>query len=140
MSQFLADYLDRGLSSIVVLDHEFKESASGHTDSTRELVIARKGKHFVETTVHQHIRYLKDSGSSTTFSETKISYSEYSRRSCGKQVLDTPEAVDDFRRWQKKAKREQRSYSRFLKAAPNCPACKKRMTLRSGKYGSFWGC
>jgi hypothetical protein len=23
---------------------------------------------------------------------------------------------------------------------PNCPSCEKRMVLREGRYGKFWGC
>lgn len=28
----------------------------------------------------------------------------------------------------------------WIKAGPTCPLCEKRMVVREGNYGKFWGC
>jgi ribosomal protein L37AE/L43A len=142
MSHLLERYLGLGLSNIIVLDRTEREEPGGYnTDHTEETIIARKGKTFVRTTVHEAIKYFYNAG--TRFhvtSETKITEKEYQQLAKGKSVIDTQEARLELEQKAERMAQRNELESQLNSLAPQCPQCRKRMVARSGKYGMFWGC
>ena len=54
MSHLLKDYLEHGLSDIIVIDHKWDEETSGNqNEHTWETVVARKDGKFVKVSVHE---------------------------------------------------------------------------------------
>jgi hypothetical protein len=143
-SYFLAHYLDRGLSEIVVLIHEYKESATGHIDEYSEVVAARKGRKFVKVSVYCKTNHYRTSASSFRVDPEPIDETTYRKLTAGKPTIDTEAAraayEEDKEKASKKAKIRRHLEKKLASLTPKCPNCNIKLTLRSGPHGLFWGC
>jgi hypothetical protein len=140
LSEFLEKYLEAGLSQIVVIEYEHSESASGHTESTHETAIARKGKAFVKISVRDHFNFFESGPNDASLTEEKITAEEYRKLAKGKEIVDSQERLQRRKQDKERSRRSEKLYEAFHSTAPSCPNCDARMTLRSGPRGPFWGC
>jgi len=141
VSEFLEKYLEAGLSQIVVVEYTHSESASGHTESTRETAVARKGKTFVKTFIHESLNFLKSGANEPpSVTQEKITAEEYRKLAKGKEIVDSPERLQRRKQDKARSRRGEKLYEAFYSTAPSCPNCDAGMTLRSGPRGPFWGC
>lgn len=123
-----------GATKIVLVDHEFWESASTHADTTTHVYVCYiKDKPHKVTAVWSTNVYKTPAGGFSVHSIKPITETEYAEAAAGKPVLDTPEALQNIARL-KQARTE-------LEALfPTCPTCNTKMVQRSSYRGSFWGC
>jgi hypothetical protein len=142
MSHLLNDYLDHGLSDIVVIDHKEREELSGNqNEHTWETIVARQGDKFVRVSVHELQKFGWGVGRNFSIeSREEISNEEYHGLAAGKEIIDTPAARKEIKdRHEAWLKREQLK-DQLQEMAPKCPQCDGRMVDRDGRYGPFWGC
>jgi hypothetical protein len=95
VSEFLQQYVDWGLTDIVLISHMEKEVESGYNlEITKETVVARKGQGFVEVIAEKRVSFAPHSGGSSSGkdAERPITAEEYQRAARGKPLLDTPAA------------------------------------------------
>lgn len=141
-SEFLEKYLEKGFRNIIILDHEFKETASGHEEWTNEIAVAKKGKKFVKIELREHLRFLGGHHRGAVFrSRARRSPRRSSRNLPGKRSrIDTEEALEELEAQKKRLEQSTKLHERFMKTAPDCPRCGKHMVNRRGPRGEFWGC
>jgi hypothetical protein len=133
MSNYLAQYMKRGLSEIVILRSHDAADSSTHKVEWIEEVVARKRTGFVRVTVNSKTNFFRSSGSSCDFDEEPISENEYESLRSERPIIDTTEAraaVEKMAALEKK----------LAASRPRCPKCKRKLILKNGKNGQFWGC
>ena len=142
MSRLLQDYLEHGLSDIVVIEHRDREDVGGNqNEHTWETVVARRDGKSVRIQAYQVQKFGWATGHSFSIESTQeISPEEYQRLSQGKPVIDTPEVrkeIEDRRaEWLKRQDLKEQLES----LAPSCSECRGPMVARDGRCGPFWGC
>ena len=141
-SEFLEKYLEKGFRNIIILDHDFKETASGHEEWTNETAVAKKGKKFVKIELHEHLRFLggPPPGGGLSIESEGISEKEFQKLAGKRSRIDTEEALDKLEAQKKRLEQSTKLHERFMKTAPDCPRCGKHMVNRRGPRGEFWGC
>jgi topoisomerase-like DNA binding C4 zinc finger protein len=140
VSDYIERYLADGYSDIVVLSHDYEESASSHLDTTRETVIARKRGDFFKLETHERRNYLKMASNEFTQILTSISVDEYKTLCARKAIIDTPQVREKIARKKKHARAADVLKARLKAVTPQCPKCHGEMTRRTGPKGPFWGC
>ncbi len=144
MSRFLRTYLQRGLSDIICLDHQWEEESGGWNDENiSETIVARQGGIFVKVSAsaHIHFGYGGSTRSSSDVGEPKrITPLEYERLAKGKEIMDTPEARAEIADEDRRAVRRVDLQAQMETLAPKCPDCGKKMVQRRSQHGPFWGC
>jgi hypothetical protein len=142
MSHLLKDYLELGLSDIVVVDHKDREELSGNqNEHTWETVVARQGDKSVKVSVYELQKFGWGVGRNFSVeSSEEISNEEYRALTDGKEIIDTAAARQEIEdRHAEWLKREQLR-DQLNRLAPKCPKCSGPMGDRDGPYGPFWGC
>ena len=141
MSQFLRTYLQRGLSDIVCIDHQWEEECGGwNNENISETVVARKGAIFVKVSSSAHIRIGYGNSTSDVGEPERITPLEYKRLAKGKAIMDTSEAHGQIADEDRRVGRRVELEARLGTLAPKCPDCGKKMVQRRSKHGPFWGC
>lgn len=154
MSEYLRHYIEWGLSQIVLICRREKEVESGYNlELTWETVVARRGADFVEVVAHERRSFAPGAGGSSIGKESErlITSDEYGKAAKGKQILDTPVALEQLaiektaieegyaRHAELRLKRAPLQ-DRLDKLTPKCPDCDRKMVLRRSRSGAFWGC
>ncbi|MBZ5512743.1 MAG: topoisomerase DNA-binding C4 zinc finger domain-containing protein [Acidobacteriia bacterium] len=142
MSEFLPEYLNWGLSDIVVVGRDEREESSGfQNEYTTEWVVARKGDGFVRVELHEKKDFSPRGGRKVRkVSEQQISEAEYKSAASGKPAIDTDAEVRKVEQAEHKQQRMEELLEQVNKLAPECPDHGSTMKAKSGKYGPFWGC
>src|SRR5258708_27934945 len=104
--KFLGEYMAMGLTKIAVVEHSFEESEAGYgSQDTSEAVVARKGDEYVKVSVSEHMKFgFKGKRRFQVTSEDAISKDQYSQLSTGKEIIDTPEAIEKIHKEQEALK------------------------------------
>jgi ribosomal protein L37AE/L43A len=154
MSKFLKEYIDAGLSKIVVLSVKEKEVESGYNpELTWETVVAVKGSGFVEAVAEEKVSFNPGASGCARWidSERVISAEEYRQAARGKAILDTPAALANLQEAKDAvaAGYARQAELRTLRAplhakldaiTPKCPSCDKTMSLKEKNGRRFWAC
>lgn len=142
MTHFLREYLERGLSSIVVIDEGEEEKNSGSFDQDIwETVVARKADGFVKMSYASHQTYMYNAKHwDGPTKEEAITAEEYRALASGKEIVDTDEARAQIAHGNEIRRKRDELNAKLQSLKPKCPKCKGEMTQRSGPRGSFWGC
>jgi hypothetical protein len=157
MSDYLAHYIEWGLSGIVVTDYKEKELGNAYSrELTYETVVAKKGAGFVKVVLRKSVSFSPGSGGTDIGkdSEEAITHAEYQAATKRKIIPDTPAGLAQVQKTKDtiaagyayqaelRAKRAP-FYAQLDKLTPNCPDCGKKMIQKSKKGDSsalFWGC
>jgi len=142
MSHLLKDYLEHGLSDIIVIEHEDKEDTSGNqNERTWETVVARKDGKFVKVSVYELQKFGWAVGRDFSVkSIEEISDEQYQTLGQGKKIIDTESAREEIERREAEWLQRLELRDQLEKMAPKCPGCDSTMVARDGKFGPFWGC
>lgn len=154
MSEFLELYVDCGLTDIVFVSRSEEEVASGYNlEITRETVVARKGRGFVELVAERRVSFAPRAASRSIGkdSERSITAEEYRRVARGKQIIDTPAArakLQDakdaieagYARHAELRARQAPLYEKLEKLTPKCRNCGRPMSPKEKGGRRFWAC
>jgi hypothetical protein len=141
VSEFLSEYLRRGLSDIVVLSHDSEEETTGYEyRHVREEVVARKDGKSVRMSLHQETKYGPRSGVDIDVAQTEIPDAEYQRLTKDRDVIDTPDRHQDYQKQRERNDRRAELKQQLEGIAPACSVCGGKLQPKSGKYGPFWSC
>lgn|GEM_PF-1411638 len=144
MSEFLSEYVKRGLTGIYVTEYDFEEERSGYqNETTTETIVAKKDDGFITLSVHQYINFNPRSGSrDLTIGECiQITKEQYDSVAEGKQPIDTPQALARLQKEQRAKEERQRVQKTLDDSAPSCHAHGKLVVRRNSKTNDFfWGC
>ena len=142
MGHFLHELIDLGFSQIYELEYTFTESEAGYgSHHAWGTYLAKKGVQFERVTIHERARYGFGARRNVDVSdEHVISEQEFIEATKDKEQIDTPERVKEIHEFNEKRKHRLDAEFQLNEIEHKCPACGENMTLRSGKYGGFWGC
>lgn len=154
MAGFLNLYVERGLSKIIFISTKEREAGNSYgRETTWETVVARKGKDYIRVVATQRTSFAPHAGGSSFGfeSETPITEAEYRTAAQGKEILDTPAALQALNdaeeelaaHYAKQAQiREKRAplYAKLEKLTPKCDNCDRPMSVKSKNGNRFWAC
>jgi ssDNA-binding Zn-finger/Zn-ribbon topoisomerase 1 len=142
MSDFLEEYLDRGLSEIYITGHEEHEESGGfQNEYTTEYVVAKKEKKYVRIELREKKDFSPRGGRSVGIvSEQEISEETYKKAAQQNVAIDTPVARKAVSEIKDKRRRRWEAEEKIQELAPTCPDHQIKLEQKSGKFGPFWGC
>jgi len=142
MDVLLRDYIDLGISEIVVIESANREEVTGFQDQhLAQTVIARKGAGFVKLKAREDRWFGPRPGRTfAVISQQEITEYDYKVAANGKEIMDTAEARQQLRQDIANYERRLELEDRLDGMAPKCPKCGKTMYANPGKFGGFWAC
>jgi hypothetical protein len=131
----LRDLVRLGACGIVLLDHQYEETASTHADTTTNTYACKIGGTAFEIEVawSTNAYRMGQPVRPVELSRKPLSEAKYAALTAGKPLVDNPEAL-------KKMKAHDAWTDNIRALTPVCPKCGARMQPKSGQHGQFWGC
>ena len=120
-------------TGFVLLGSLFRESASGHVETSTETYACRINGRPHRICVSWTVNFYKVGTDFSLDTKEQITEKEYVTLTAGKPPIDTPEE-------RAKVERYDNLLAKIDALTPACPRCKTPMTERMGREGRFWGC
>lgn len=143
-SEFLEEYVNRGLTEIFITDYDHKEERSGYqNEHTTETVVAKHHNTFVTCSVSLDIDFnpYRPSRDLSVSVPRPISETTYVAAIKGKERVDTPEALNELQKEKELRQKKQKAQNALDASAPSCPTHGKLVIRQNSKTKeNFWGC